>query len=99
MVEERLPTMRILSGWPLLTASATFASVLSVVSRCGGTSQDGDLSGELLRELSAGAVGAGSSARTDVVTNKAATANVTRITPGLHLISFPLPDRRCRRYF
>ena len=29
MVDERLPTTRIFSGWPFLTASATFGSVLS----------------------------------------------------------------------
>ena len=33
MVEERLPITRMFSGLPALTASATFGSALSVVSR------------------------------------------------------------------
>ena len=33
MVEERLPTTRMVSGRPFLTASVTFGSTLSVLSR------------------------------------------------------------------
>src|ERR1700722_14198656 len=39
MVEERLPTTRISSGRPPLTASVTLGSELSLVSRSSGTSQ------------------------------------------------------------
>src|SRR6476619_5276542 len=83
MVDERLPTTRTSSEWPLFTASATLASELSLVSRWAGTSQ----------------LGGASSARAGAAVRRPASSVRARAAPELDFMSPLPPYQRCRRCF